>query len=422
MSSLPSLRVAIASEQAIFLRGLSALAASVPGVQIVGEAANATDAAQLCDLTQPDIVLLDLRGGGPTCLEKARQMRQSRTDLKIVLMLDSQDEISVDYEEPDVFILSREVTEEEFRTALNLVRTGSFTPGDGQHTPRPEELETAGPYSSLVRDPMDRRNSELVARELVDAGKIQADIMQAEPPVIPGWDVAAALLPARETSGDFYDFIPLTPNKWGVVTADVTDKGMGAALLMALASTLVRTYAPRYPTLPALTLGSVSERILSDTRGGMFVTAFFGILETHTGRFTYANGGHPPGYLVSLRRGRESLERLTRTGMALGVSEETSWKQKQVRIEPGDALVLYTDGITEATNPTGKAYGEDRLLEVLLAKAISPATRIRDAILEEVHRFVGNRPRQDDIALLVIKRKGDSSTAFSNRPFSRLPV
>lgn len=420
MSSHPPLRVAIASEQAIFLRGLSALAASIPGVQVIGEAANANDAAQLCDLTRPDVVLLDLRGAGLACLEKARQMRENRPDLKIVLMLDSQDEAFLDCDEPDVFCLSREVTEEEFRTAFSLVRSGGFAPGDGHHAPLPEELQEIGVYTAAVEN-RPRRSAEM-AREMVDAGKIQADIMQAEPPVIPGWDVAAALLPARETSGDFYEFIPLTPNKWGIFAADVTDKGMGAALLMALTSTLVRTYAPRYPTLPALTLGSVSERILSDTRGGMFVTAFFGILETHTGRFTYANGGHPPGYLVSLKRGRESLERLTRTGMALGVSEETSWKQKQVRIEPGDALVLYTDGITESTNPAGQPYGEDRLLEVLLAKAISPAARIRDAILEELHRYVGNRPRQDDIALLVIKRKGDSGTAFANRPFSRMPV
>ena len=272
-------------------------------------------------------------------------------NFKIILLLDSQDEIFLDCDDPGVFCLSRDVTEEEFRTALSLVRTGSFNPGDGRHAPAAGDSgEDGADVRDLftMRDGFGERSSEIMSRELLAAGKIQADILPADSPVLPGWDIAAVLLPARETSGDFYDFIPLTPNKWGVIAADVTDKGMGAALLMALTSTLVRTYAPRYPTLPALTLGSVSERILSDTRGGMFVTAFFGILETHTGRFTYANAGHPPGFLVSQRRGKESLERLTRTGMALGVSEETSWRQKQVRIEPGDALVLYTDGITEA--------------------------------------------------------------------------
>jgi len=108
--------------------------------------------------------------------------------------------------------------------------------------------------------------------------------------------------------------------------------------------------------------------------------------------------------------------------MALGVSDETSWRQKQVRIEPGDVLVLYTDGITEAINVVSQAYGEERLVEVLLAKAISPAARIRDALLEELHRHVGNRPRQDDIALLVIKRKGDTASGYPTRSFNRMPV
>ena len=237
------------------------------------------------------------------------------------------------------------------------------------------------------------------------AGRIQADILPEEAPQIAGWDIAAVLQPARETSGDFYDFLPLSAHKWGLVVADVTDKGMGAALLMALTSTLMRTYAARFPTLPAFTLSTVSERILSDTRGGMFVTAFFGILETHTGRFLFANAGHPPAYLIGSRKGRETVERLVRTGMALGVSEEARWKQKSLRMEPGDVLVVYTDGITEAQTPTGKTFGEERLLEVLLAHAKASANALCSAVFEEVRNFTGNSPRQDDIALVVIKRE-----------------
>ena len=110
------------------------------------------------------------------------------------------------------------------------------------------------------------------------------------------------------------------------------------ALLMALTSSLVRTFAPRYPTLPALTLGSVSERILSDTRGGIFVTAFFGILETHTGRFAYANGGHPPGYLLSLRRGKETLERLVQLYEATGRPEKAAdWRKKLAEFDQAEA-------------------------------------------------------------------------------------
>jgi len=180
---------------------------------------------------------------------------------------------------------------------------------------------------------------------------------------------------------------------------------MGAALFMALSSSLIRTYATRFPTLPALTVSAVSGRILSDTHGSMFVTALFGVLEPATGRFIYANAGHPPGYLITTQRGETAIERLRTTGMALGVSEQAQWRQKIVRMAPGDTLLLYTDGITEAQNAEGEFFGEDHLLDCVLAKANSPAEEILQALLDEVHQFVGGTPRQDDIALVVVRRK-----------------
>jgi sigma-B regulation protein RsbU (phosphoserine phosphatase) len=267
-----------------------------------------------------------------------------------------------------------------------------------------EDQDEEQKFQRIAYWPAPTRSEELMTRELVMAGKIQADILPEEPPIIRGWDIAGKLAPARETSGDFYDFIPLAPRKWGIVIADVSDKGMGAALLMALTSTLFRTFAMRYPTLPAVTLSTISERILSDTRGGMFVTSFLGVLEPHTGRLVFANAGHPPGYLVSLHRGKETIERLRPTGMALGVDESARWRQREVRLVPGDFLVLYTDGITEAQNSSGAFFGEDRVLEAALSKAGSSAQVIQDAILAEVHRFTGNLPRQDDVALIVLRR------------------
>jgi sigma-B regulation protein RsbU (phosphoserine phosphatase) len=249
------------------------------------------------------------------------------------------------------------------------------------------------------------RNQETLTRELTMAGKIQASFLPEEPPVIPGWDIAARLEPARETSGDFYDFIPLTDRKWGIVVADVTDKGVAAALFMALSSTLIRTYTSRFPTLPGLALKAVSDRILADTGGSMFVTALFGILEPHSGRFIYANAGHPPGYLVTGARGKKSIEALRSTGMALGVIEQAQWKQKVLKMGTGDVLVLYSDGVNEAEDPQGESFGDDRLLDVVLAKAACPAREIQEALLSEVHRFTGNALRQDDIALIVIIRE-----------------
>ena len=175
---------------------------------------------------------------------------------------------------------------------------------------------------------------------------------------------------------------------------------------LALSSTLIRTYSVRYPTLPAIALSAVSERILSDTRGGMFVTAFFAILEPHTGRLLYANAGHPAGVLIRSRRGKESIDLLRPTGMALGVSDEARWRQKEARLVPGDVLVLYTDGITEANNTKGVFFEEERLIETVLENANGSAQEIMDALVEAVQRFIGPVHRQDDIAMIVVRREG----------------
>ncbi|MGE5222317.1 MAG: SpoIIE family protein phosphatase [Omnitrophica WOR_2 bacterium] len=256
----------------------------------------------------------------------------------------------------------------------------------------------------LIQSRNQDRVGEVVTRELVMAGRIQADILPEKAPVIAGWDIAAKLESARETSGDFYDFIPLANQNWGIVIADVTDKGMGAALFMALTNTLIRTYATRYPAVPALTMNVVNQRLLSDTRGSMFVTAFYGILEPHTGRLRYSNAGHPPPYMLSLKKGKP-VDQLRPTGMALGLLEDTHWQQKIAKLYPGDVLLLYTDGVTEAQNSQGEFFGEQRLLEIVRSNSNNSAHEIQQAVLDKVHDFSGGRPRQDDIAIVVICRR-----------------
>lgn len=247
-------------------------------------------------------------------------------------------------------------------------------------------------------------SQQRVTDELVSAGKIQASILPHKIPEIPGWNLVAKLESARETSGDFYDFIPLENGKLGIVIADVTDKGMGAALFMALSSTLIRTYAIQYPTLPAFAMGTVNRRILSDTRGSMYVTAFFGVLDPQTGRMYYVNAGHPPPFLLSDQKGKP-VDKLQRTGMALGITEDANWQQKLIKFSPGDILVLYTDGITEAQNETGTYFGEERILQAARSRRESSASEIQEALLAEVKKFVGSAKRQDDIAILVVARE-----------------
>ena len=248
---------------------------------------------------------------------------------------------------------------------------------------------------------------QLVDQELVNAGKIQTGILPEKPPVLRGWEMASILEPALQTSGDFYDFIPLINNNWGFVIADVSDKGMGAALFMALSSTLFRTYATQYATLPSFALSQINERILSDTRSEMFVTAFYAVLEPDTGRIRSVNAGHNPPYLISSQKGKP-FDRLRSTGMALGVMESAGWRQKVARLAPGDLLVLYTDGVTEAQDRQGRFYGEHRLQDLLRSLGVRPAQEVLEAVLADVKRFTGSAPQQDDITLIVIRRQAEA--------------
>ncbi|HWQ82986.1 MAG TPA: SpoIIE family protein phosphatase, partial [Anaerolineales bacterium] len=156
-----------------------------------------------------------------------------------------------------------------------------------------------------------------VVRELSDAGKIQASFLPDQLPTLEGWDLAVEFNPARQTSGDFYDFIPLPDGKLAIIVADVSDKGAGAALFMTLSRTVLRTYIQLVPDDPALALREASARILADSHSGMFVTVFYGLLDPPTGRLRYVNAGHNPPYLYR-PSAEEPFSTLNRTGMPLG--------------------------------------------------------------------------------------------------------
>ena len=243
---------------------------------------------------------------------------------------------------------------------------------------------------------------ETVARELAMAGQIQASFLPSELPDVAGWQLSATLKPAREISGDFYDFIPLPHGRLGIVIADVSDKGMGAALYMALSHTLFRTYATEYHTRPELVLSIANGRILSDARAGLFVTVFYGILDPATGTLTYCNAGHNPPYLLSAQN-RDTVQTLPKTGMVLGVVEDATWKKETVRLAPGDVLVLYTDGVTDAENEQGAFFGLERLLQIAQANLGRSAQDTQDALLAGVHEFMGDAPQFDDITLVIVR-------------------
>jgi sigma-B regulation protein RsbU (phosphoserine phosphatase) len=248
------------------------------------------------------------------------------------------------------------------------------------------------------------------AEELALAGTIQASFLPRRLPDIPGWQLTAMLQPARETSGDFYDVIPLPKGCLGLVVADVTDKGTAAALFMALSRTLIRTYAIEHDTQPEVALRDAHRRILADAYTTQFVTVFYGVLDPASGTLTYANAGHNPPYLFSAQNGAK-IQELDNTGPPLGLRmfKDVAWERKTVQLAPGDVLVLYSDGITEAEDPGEEFFEEERLIEVAQANLGRPAQGIQGAILKEVHDFIDDAPQSDDITLVILVREKTGS-------------
>jgi serine phosphatase RsbU (regulator of sigma subunit) len=243
--------------------------------------------------------------------------------------------------------------------------------------------------------------SQRDAQELARAAQIQESFLPEAVPQIPGWGLAVTLEPARQTSGDYYDFIPLSNNRWGIVVADVADKGTAAALFMTTSRSLIRTYAEEYEMWPEIVLSETNRRLLADTRSGLFVTVFYGILDPSTGVLTYANAGHNPPHLL-VRDGVTRL--LSRTGTPIGIFNEATWEQAQAQFGPGDSLVIYTDGVIDAQNENEVTFGETRLLKSIQEHGSKPPVGARDGILNDVQAFVDNAPQFDDITLMVLAR------------------
>ena len=173
---------------------------------------------------------------------------------------------------------------------------------------------------------------------------------------------------------------------------------------MALSRTLIRTYAVEHDTQPELALSAANSRILADTRADLFVTVFYGVLDPTSGELTYSNAGHNPPYLYSARDGNV-IQELDRTGVPLGILDGGTWQQKVVHLTPGDVLLLYTDGITEAQDAQEAFFDEERLREIVRGSLGSSAQDIQDSVIAQLGDFVGDAPQSDDITLMVVVRR-----------------
>jgi phosphoserine phosphatase RsbU/P len=246
---------------------------------------------------------------------------------------------------------------------------------------------------------------KMVSVELAQAGLVQESFLPEQPPSLPGWQITAMLNPVRATTGDFYDFIPLPGDKFGVVIADVTDKGMGAALFMTSTRTLLRAYASEHPDHPDKVLTAVNRQITQNTHGGLYVTLFYGILDPEKKILFYCNAGHNPPYLF---RKDGNIDELRATGIPLGVFETSAWEVDQVQCDPGSALILYTDGVTESQDKQGNNFGGRGVIRSVQTAVSTPgwsAQNIQNAILGSVAEFSQGLPQLDDITLVVMACK-----------------
>jgi serine phosphatase RsbU (regulator of sigma subunit)/signal transduction protein with GAF and PtsI domain len=241
---------------------------------------------------------------------------------------------------------------------------------------------------------------ERLKREMEVAREIQASFMPEHCPYLPGWELCAYWQAAYQVGGDFYDFFSLPGERLGLVIADVADKGVPAALFMALSRTLIRVTAHDGRS-PARALQRANELIIADAGSDQFVTVFYTILEPQTGILTYASGGHNPPLLM---RHNGQIEPLRARGTVLGIVDAIELEEKQVTMQPGDVLVMYTDGVTDAFNADEEEFGITRLSEVIQRTANRDPSDIIAAINSEVMAFVGDMPQFDDFTLVVLKR------------------
>jgi sigma-B regulation protein RsbU (phosphoserine phosphatase) len=252
----------------------------------------------------------------------------------------------------------------------------------------------------LIRERIQRERLE---EELAIGQRIQLSLLPESNPQILGWEFATHYGPARQIGGDYYDFFQLTNKgtQLGMVIADVSGKGVSAALFMALSRSIIRTKAFT-GRRPWEVLRIANRLICKDSRSNLFITAFYATLDTDTGHLVFTNAGHNRPVWLNDQTGH--LKELATEGIVLGVFERIFLGEDEIDMGPNDLLVLYTDGVTEAMTDTGELYGLDRLYAVIKASRGASAQSMLNAILQSVHAFTGDTPHSDDLTLFVVKR------------------
>jgi serine phosphatase RsbU (regulator of sigma subunit) len=271
----------------------------------------------------------------------------------------------------------------------------------------------AGLEKKRLRD-LEQRYLHLLERELEIGKEIQAGFLPHDIPQPDGWQIAAFFRPAREVAGDFYDVFEVEPGMLALLLGDVTDKGVGAAMYMALFRSLLRSSVmidqitgeqdeehlilPEERLRRAVTL--TNNYLCRVHDAGMFATLLFGVLDVESGKFCYLNAGHDYPYVL---RSGQIIAALKPTGPAAGVIDGVDYRIERLDLQPGDALVLYSDGMIDVANPAGERFDQERW-RALVTGSFESASQFLQAAVEALDAFAAGAEQYDDMSLLVVKR------------------
>ena len=252
----------------------------------------------------------------------------------------------------------------------------------------------------MAREQEEAQERERIEQELRVARLIQQTFLPKSAPELGSYQIAAYYRPAREVSGDFYDFLELEDGRLGLVVGDASGKGVPAAMVMANTRSVLRTIAQRGDLAPGQVLAEANEILYPDIPSNMFVTCFYGVLDPSRDTLTYANAGHDLPYLQ--RSG--DPEELRARGMPLGLMPGMSYEQKEVVVDAGESVLLYSDGLVEAHDPQGEMFGFPRL-RALVAEHDEEEHSLVDFLIEELYSFVAEGwEQEDDITLVILER------------------
>lgn len=335
-------------------------------VSVVGEAGSAVEAREVIRQTRPDLLFLDV------------EMPEVRGTA-----------LAAELPEPRPFIV--------FATAFDHYGLDAIAVDATDYLLKPVSRTKLSVTLDRVRARLARQSIE---RDVAAASAVQAQMWPVALPAIPGFDCAAASLPARGVGGDFYDVFAMGGSSWALLLGDASGKGVAAGLVASAVQARVNTAARLARLDPQSLMAAVDRDVYATTDGARYATAVYGTLDAERRQFAYVNAGHPSMFVTP---GIGSGIELPATGPALGLIESGTFAAHSIELPPGSMLLAYTDGVNEAQNDRGEEFGNEPLSGLLQENQHHPAAKICGIILEAVRAYRGARQDQDDVTVMVVK-------------------